>query len=377
MAKSGRKPNVALTIGVDCGALSQQPEENYGGIYTLAVNLLVELGRLDKRNHYLLYSFAPISKELMRQFGREMKNIVLRPRLGYKTVWLPLALKLQAADAFMALSQAVPRGAPPILGFIYDLAFLKYPNAYIQPAKLKHNTDEIVRESAHLITLSEASKTDIIKRYRLDNDRVTVAYPGVERIFRPRGPKFIDTKPYFLYVGALKKTKNIPKLIEGFVLFRRGSQKDFKLLLVGSLKDMDPEVTNTITRLKLAKRVVLKGYVDRFDLPKYYRGAIALVTPALYEGFGLPLVEAMASGCPVVAAKNSSMPEVMGKFGIMVSASKPEEITKAMQKLVDDSQYRIKMITAGFRQARRFNNRNFARIVLKNVYWCLKKRQIR
>lgn len=363
----GRKPKAALTIAVDCGSLSYKDAKHFGGIATVANNLLSTLGKIDKRNKYLLYSFAPIEDDVVRGFGHRMKNVVL-PVLGYKTLWLPLALKFTKVDAFFALSQAIPWRAPPTIGFLYDLAFLEYPLAYRSKGKLTRNTDQLVAQAQHLITTSEASKRDIRRHYNLSEDRISVCYPAASNIFTPKGTKYIDTKPYFLYVGALKVTKNIPTLIEGFSKFLDSVKSEYRMVLVGTTTGLDPEIPKTLARLKMGKQVIIKGFVKTEDLPKYYRGALALVTPALFEGFGLPILEALSSGCPVIVGDNSAQPEVVGRAGIKIRADNPVALSQAMFNLAHDDKLRTKLKKLGLKQAQRFNLKQFARCVLDLLY---------
>ncbi|MEK7166326.1 MAG: glycosyltransferase family 1 protein [Patescibacteria group bacterium] len=372
MTKVGRKPNPILTIAVDCGSLSQQNKEQLGGIHTVTINLLTELARIDKRNLYLLYSFAPIPQELMRSFGKSMRNVVLPQFLGYKSLWLPLHLWFTKPQIFLALAQAIPPFAPPTLGLVYDLATIKNKTAYSNSRRLQQNTDTLVRRSKHIITTSEASKTDIQKKYQLGYRSVTVSFPGVESIFTAHGTKYVDTIPYFLYVGAMKKTKNVARIIEAFASVNASTGGRCRLVLIGSKKDADPHIGESIKHTGVEKFLSFKGYVSRKDLPKYMRGALAFVSPALSEGFGLPLLEAMSCGCPVITANNSSMPEVVGNAGIMINADDSGMLAKSMQRIFDDPTLRKKLSRHSLTQAKKFTNRRFARDVLLTIYKILR-----
>lgn len=366
MKKTGRKPKPRLSIAIDCGSLSFLDPKYYGGISTIAMTLIEELARLDKRNRYLLYSFSPIERSFLRKLREGMQNIVL-PRWGYKTVWLPIHLQVAKPDVFLALSQTVAYGSPATLGFVYDLAFLRHADAYRDSARLKKITDVLIDKSRHIVTTSEASRSDIIKFYKLTEKEVSVCYPGVEVIYKPDGLKYIDTKPYFLYVGSLRAAKNIPTLVKAFSQTRKTTKKDIRLLLVGSDNDLDPAIKTTISQEKLHKHVHLKGFVKTQDLPKYYRGAISLVSVSLFEGFGLPILEAMSCGCPVIVGKSGAPPEVVGRAGIVADETNPEEISEAMVKCLDEKG-RIKLKKAVLKQAKIFSSRRFAKQILDLVY---------
>lgn len=366
----GRKPKQVLTIAVDCGSLSA-PENKRGGIYTLTINLLINLVRMDPRNRYLLYSYAPLPKDLLSKIDKRMKNVIL-PKVGFKNIWMSGRMIVDRPDIFLALSQAYPGflakfAKTKTLGFVYDTAFLTYPGAYRNLRRLTKETRTLVDQACHIITISEASREDIVKTYKIKDKSVSVFYPGVSPRFSPHGLKYVDTDPYFLYVGSLKPTKNIPNLLIGFSLFLKQCVKKYRLVLVGSQVDIDPLIHAAITRLQLARHVVLKGVVSDTNLPKYYRGAVGFVSPALFEGFGLPLLEAMASGTPVIAANNTSMPEVVGKAGFLVNESKPEEIAEAMVRLTEPKTH-TKLKKLSLKQAKLFDSRRFARGVLDAVY---------
>ncbi|KKP59142.1 MAG: Glycosyl transferase group 1 [Candidatus Gottesmanbacteria bacterium GW2011_GWA1_34_13] len=366
-SKLGRKPRPQLTIGIDCGSLTPADEREKTGVATVVSNLLTSLSEIDQRNRYFLYGFGEIPSKIIQEFGNRAKKIIL-PKFGFEKIWLPLALKLTKPQIFIASSQVIISPEIPTLGFVYDVAFLKFPKLYKNFQKLKINTKKLVYSAKHIITISEASKQDIIEAYHLNDDFVTVAYPGIEKIFTMVGTKYVDTIPYFLYVGALKKTKNVPQIITGFAQFLQNATKPYRLVLVGSDRDLDPEIASTIKKLNLNKKVIIKGYVARHNLPKYYRGAVALVTPALYEGLGLPIIEAMACGTVVIAASNSSMPEIIQKAGILVNAQEATSIANALSEIAQNDSLRNKLSKASTKQSQKFNQVKFTRTVLKSIY---------
>ena len=373
VSHAGRKPRPQLKIAVDCGSISFQDKRTQGGLATICTNLITQLSPIDKRNWYDLYSFAPLPKSTTHHFERRAKTWVLSPPFAYKTLRLPFALRQHKPDVFLALSQAVPAfGVSRVIGFLYDLAFIKYPEAYQNSKELKRQTDELIQRSAHIITISEASKQDIMENYQLTSEKITVLYPGVSSAYTPDGPKYVQLEPYFLYVGQLKKTKNIPRLLEGFAEFLKTASRSYQLLLVGSDLQLDPEIPQTIRRLGLQKRVIRKGYLRLSELPKYYRGATAFISPAKYEGFGLPLIEALSSGTPVITGNSSSMPEIVGDAGITVNVASSEHIAHALTQIAKNEPFRQQLVKKGLLRAKDFSWRTFARGVLDVVNeYCL------
>ncbi len=353
-----------MLIGVDCGCLGIKDKRLKVGVYRLAINLLETLGKLDKKNTYLLYSFYPIEKPLLRKFGSKMKNIVVRPARGWMKIWLPLRISRDKPDVFLALGQAIPRylrfdKKPYTIGFFYDLAFEKFPKMYIESlSKLKKNSREAAMKSDVILTISESSKKDIVKIYNIKKSKIKVSYPGIPQEFSTAGEKYKSKKPYFLFVGSLKKTKNVPGIIKGFLFFLEKSKLDFDLYIVGGDRWFDREIEQSTKNIKFL------GFVNDKKLVALYRGAVAFVSPSFYEGFGLPILEAMVIGCPVIGSNAGSIPEIVGDAGILVNPKSYEEIGEAMLDISKNPKKRKAMIKKGISRAREFSNTSFAKDVL-------------
>ncbi len=319
-----------MIFGVDAGALSVSDDRLKVGVYRVVVNLLIELRKLDKTNTYRLYSFQPLERGMMQSFGSQMINVVL-PQRGWFRFWLPLELRKNSVDVFLGLSQALPSFVKNSIGFVYDVGFLRFPEAYPGSYKrLKKQTEDLVKRSDNIITISQTSKSDLITYYGIDKKKVTVCYPGVSKQFGTTGNKFKGPRPYFLFVGALKRGKNIPILLEAFAKFSTTSEVLYDLYLVGGNYWFDPMIDETICRLSLRNRVKFLGVVSDEKLASLYRGAKALVMPSLWEGFCLPVVEAMASGCPVIVSNAGALPEILGDAGILVEPDDTERLAQAM-----------------------------------------------
>lgn len=334
-----------MIIGVDAGALSVTDDRLKVGVYRVVFNLLKELGCLDKKNTYRLYSFLPIEEGILNDLGQSMTNVVL-PQKGWFKIWLPLELRRRPPDVFLGLSQALPSFAKRTIGFIYDLGFLHYPKAYPDSLiKLKKQTEDLVKCADHLIVISQAVADDVKKQYKVDS---LVSYPGVDARFKQTGEKYNSKNPYFLFVGALKRGKNVPTLLRAFVEFLKTSRKKYDLLLIGGDYWFDPAIvpTNRVKRL---------GFVPDADLPKYYRGAVALVVPSIWEGFCLPVVEAMACCCPVIASSAGALPEITRSAGILVDPLDTESLANAMRQISTNIALRKTLAGRGKLRAKQFS----------------------
>lgn len=349
-----------MKIGIDAGALGIVDKRLKVGIYRTMVNALRELSHIDTANEYILYSFDPIDGDLMRQFGSNMENRVLWPAKGWFTIRLPLELKLHPVDVFIGFSQAIPRASCKRIGFIYDIGFIQSPNDYPgSRSKLNKQTNYLVQRADQILTISQTIKKDIIKSYGISQDCITVAYPAIDAQFSPDGDVFRGSHPYFLFVGALKRSKNIPMLLRAFSDFLSQEKKPYDLVLAGGDYWKDPQIEKEIKRLRLYGRVHRPGFVSDEELAEYYRGAIAFVSPSFHEGFCLPAVEAMATGCPVIGSNDGAFPEIVHDAGILIDPTKSDSIVSALHTITNPS-YRNRLITRGYKQIINFSWGQFA-----------------
>jgi glycosyltransferase involved in cell wall biosynthesis len=353
-----------MKIGVDAGALSIADNRLKLGVYWINVNLLRELGKIDKKNTYLLYSFTPIDREVMKGFGPRMRNKVLKPSRGWFSLRLPLELTVHPVDIFLGLSQAIPHSQSHNIGFIYDLGFLHYPEAYPgSQKKLIQITTDLIRRSDHIVTISRIVKDDIMKRYAVNNKKITVAYPGVDKTFTPIGLVYRGKRQYFLFVGALKRGKNIPTLLRAFAQFLKQSKKTYDLILVGSDYWLDPEISKTIKTLGIAKSIKQMGFVPDTKLAEFYRGALAFVSPSLWEGFCLPAVESMACGTPVIGSTTGAFPEIVGSAGILIDPADEQALTETLLDISSKKDLRRKLAKVAMTRSETFSWQKMAKTV--------------
>jgi alpha-1,3-rhamnosyl/mannosyltransferase len=272
-------------------------------------------------------------------------------------VWLPLELKRYPVDVFLGFAQALPASQKSYnIGFIYDLGFFYRPDVYGQAAiALKRQTETLVRRANHIITISHASKEDILYEYDLQSSCVSVAYPGVDLIFSPAGNAYRAKRPYVLFVGSLNKAKDIPTLLTTV------ADTPYDVYLIGGDFWPDPAIDETIERLRIGDRVKKLGVVPDEELLKYYRGAIAVATTALREGFCLPAAEAMACGTPVVALDRGALREIVAEGGIIAKNTK--EFRDALMRL-GDKKIRAVFSKKAVVQAKQYRWETFAKHIL-------------
>lgn len=241
----------------------------------------------------------------------------------------------------------------------FDLIPLRFPNR-LSPLAIYHKyyTPEVFKQAKHIICISESTARDVTKFYKIPSNKITpilLAYDSQH--FRPvvaEDSKYRSQYPYFLYVGRHDPYKNISRLIVAFASLP--SNDESQLWLAGPSDDRyTPSLKKQVQELGLNHRVKFLEYVPYDDLPKIISGAIALVFPSLWEGFGLPVLEAMACGTPVITSNLSSLPEVAGDAAILINPYKVEELTDAMQAIANQSELRSQLSQLGLARASQFS----------------------
>lgn len=356
-----------MKIGVDAGALSITDDRLKVGVWRVTYNLIKELSRIDTQNIYILYGFRPIEQGIRKELTKNMIERIL-PQKGWSSIWLPLELKKNPVDVFLGLAQSVPSSTSYNIGFIYDLAFLYTPDAYGNSfEKLKKQTDMLVKHSDHIVTISNASKNDIISHYDISEKKISVCYPGVDSHFSSEGKNYKSENPYFLFVGSLNKAKDLPLAIESFAVFLKKINKPYDFLLIGGDYWPDHQIDQTIKQYGLSERVKKLGFIPDQKLPEYYRGATTFFTTALREGFCLPAVESMACDTPVISVDRGAMKEVIGDGGIIPSSIDPKDIADCLYSIAMNRELRLQLKNKAVAQAKKFSWEKFAECIYHKI----------
>lgn len=255
----------------------------------------------------------------------------------------------------------------PAVIYLMDLAYERFGSEYFTTYdinQLKRWTPLSIKKAKHVLTISEFSKSEIISFYQTPAEKITVVYPGFDRlIYHSKIPKTKQRQvrkkygisgKYFLYVGTLQPRKNLGKLIEAFAKLKN---KQVKLVIGGKKGWLYDQIFEQARELKLENRVLFLGFVPNEDLPGLIKGSQAYVLPSLYEGFGMPPVEAQAVGVPVVVSRVSSLPEVIGESGIYIEdPNSVNGIKEALEKVLSlKKSERAAIIEAGKENTKRFD----------------------
>lgn len=298
--------------------------------------------------------------------------------LGWTLVGLPRAARRAGVDVVHAPAYTAPFWSPvPVVLTIHDVSYERHPEWY--PYKRDWARRAFYRRSAHvaseILTVSRFSASEIAAAYGISPERVTVTPLGVDGAFvatdsrrRAELPPGV-VPPYLLHVGDLHERRNLTMLVGAVLAARRQSKAAaaLSLVLVGTDLGVGDAVSAIAAREGAAAAVVRLGSVNERRLQALYQGSVALVYPSFYEGFGLPLVEAMACGTPVIASNVASMPEVLGNAGILLDPSDKDAWTQAIVGLVSGGETRARLREAGLRRAAEFTWDRTARFTL-DVY---------
>lgn len=286
---------------------------------------------------------------------------VIGPPFGWSQLALPLQLRLQKnIDVFFTPAHYAPRNITiPSVVTIHDLSYFYYPGDFLKRDlyKLKNWTEYSISNASHLIAVSESTKKDIIKFYGIPRVKISVIHNGFEKNISNNIQSLshdLDTHPFILNVGTLQPRKNIATVIRAFAKFRK-HYRSHKLVIAGKTGWLHEDLFKLTSSLDLTDYVIFAGYVPDDELTSYYKKAFCYVTASLYEGFGIPVLEAMSYDCPVISSNTASLPEVGGDAALYFNPNDEDELVKSMVKLARDKKLRSLLIERGKVQIKKFS----------------------
>lgn len=283
--------------------------------------------------------------------------------VGPKQLWSQIALPVHLftnskPDVFFSPAHYAPRISPvPTVVTIHDLSYFYYPHEFLKKDlyQLKNWTKYSVDRARKVITVSKHTKYDLIKFYSVPENKIAVIHNGFEKnLPAGKSSKLGTNDPYILYVGTLQPRKNINTLIRAFAQYVTQFPK-YKLIITGKKGWLYEEIFQEVQRLGLEDKVIFKGHVTDVELANLYTHAFCFVMPSLYEGFGIPILEAMSYESPVISSNTAALPEVGGEACLYFDPVHIDQLVEQLMLLTEDKKLRRELIQKGKEQIRKFS----------------------
>lgn len=364
-----------IRIAIDAHAIGGQLTGNE----TYIRNLVHYLAKEDTYNEYTLFYTRPEAARELNGVGTNFESIRLWPAnpIFRISLGMPLAIKKHQAD-LLHVQYVSPflRNIPTIVT-IHDLSYEHHPEYFTksEALRMKATVRLTLRRASHILTVSEFSRRDIIEYYGVPEESISVTYDAVDPVFKTKLSdsqveevcrSFVDNNKYILTVGNLQPRKNLVRLINAFTTLRnRRPDIKHKLVIVGKQAWLYEPTLKCVRKNKWKDDIILTGYVSNEVLHALYAGADVFVYPSIFEGFGLPPLEAMASGTPVVASNRSALPEVVGKAGILIDPFDINGIAAAIASVILDRKIHDWYSKAGRIRAEKFSWEECAKTTLR------------
>ncbi|MEA3369386.1 MAG: glycosyltransferase family 1 protein [Candidatus Ratteibacteria bacterium] len=376
-----------MRIGIDARWIFPK----ISGIGAYSRRLIENLARIDKENQYFIFSNNPgliekyklVSKpnfslvEFSHSANSPVNQFLLPPQCQR------LGLEVYHSPHFFTST----RLSSKLVVTIHDLIPLCFPHFTPRAKKVKflrlfkYILQRVSRKADKIITISEHSKKDLVDALQVREDKIEVIYNGVSSVYRPipsesvrkrLGGVIPESSQVFLFVGRFDPYKNIVGLIKSFNDLKQEGDPELKLVIVGEEDTRYPEAPRLVKDLGLEKEVILTGYLEEEELVYWYNRAAAFILPTFYEGFGLPIVEAFACGCPVITSNVASVPEVAGDAAMLIEPGSQTALTEAMRRILRDAPFKENLRQKGLARAQLFSWEKTAKGVLE-VYKRLAK----
>ncbi|MCH1437716.1 MAG: glycosyltransferase family 4 protein [Flavobacteriales bacterium] len=337
---------------------------------------------------YFLFD-RPYSQEFI--FAENVHPIVINPPTRHPILWylwfehrIPRVLKklevdlFLSPDGFLSLSNNTPS-----IAVIHDINFKHHPKdlKYLHRIFYNYFFKKYAQKADRIVTVSDFSKTDICNSYQIDPSKIDVTLNGVNNNFHPIGldqqivvrKKYSEGKDYFLFVGALHPRKNISRLLQAFDEFKKNTKSSNKLLIVGAKMWWNKTLQTSFEEMKHKNDVIFTGRKSPEELNQLYASALAFCFVPYFEGFGIPIVEAMKCACPVITSNITAMPEIAGDAALLVDPFDTNEITQAMIKLNGNNELRSELSARGQMHAQYFNWNTTAQTLWESIEKVLTK----
>jgi glycosyltransferase involved in cell wall biosynthesis len=342
------------------GIVTDSIRDKSTGIGFYARDVVRRLLEMDKTDEYVFIDY------LTTEFNQNRLLKINNPFSYFKTyLWhnyLPTKIRKTDVDVVLNFS-AVPHVVPfkcKELFFVYDISWYLYPEYHPKSRVLFYKTffRQCLRNSHKIVVDSSSAKDDLVKIFSVPEDKIHIIFPPfTDTINTIDKIKYDISTPYILFIGTLEPRKNIESIIKAFKKLKDKKQVPHKLVICGKKGWMYNRIFTLIKELDLDEDIIYLGYISNEEKKYLYLHAEFFVYPSFYEGFGIPVLEAMTYGCPVITSNVSSLPEVVGKAGLQVDPKNVDALASEMDMLISDEKLRNKMKHDGFAQVKILENK--------------------
>ncbi len=345
-AVDGNEANVEYKVGVS--------------VYTFQLLSYFQKNADEKTRFTVFLRNAPRAD--MPSASEYFRYEVVPGTIGWSQLFLPLRLGMKFIkgiryDVFFSPAHYIPRFCPfKTVVTIHDLSYLYFPNEFLKKDlyQLTHWTQYAIKKSSKVIAVSKTTKRDILKEYGENDNKVVIIYNGYTPENTTQQSKKKNALPYFLYLGTIQPRKNIKFMIAAFSQFIK-AHPDFQLIIAGKMGWLSEDIIPYVITLGLDKSILFPGYVPDEEKNNLYKNAAAYILPSLYEGFGIPLLEAMSHGCPVISSFKSSLPEVGGEACLYFDPNDTSDLIEKMELIVTDKKMRKDLMAKGMQRVKTFS----------------------
>ncbi|MFI5128551.1 MAG: glycosyltransferase family 4 protein [Chitinophagales bacterium] len=349
-----------MIIAVNTRFLATDYLEGYGHFL---YETLIRITTAHSGHQFIFIFDSPYDKRFL--FAENVKAVVTGPPARHPILWkywydfkVPAVLKKYKADVFVSCDGfcSLTTKVPQCL-VVHDLSFLHFPSFIPKSHYLfyKHYTAKFLDKAKSIVTVSEFSKKDIALQYKIDETKIVVVPNAARKIFHPLAEtekealktKMTNGKEYFIYAGSIHPRKNLITLLKAFSIFKKKQMSNWKLVLTGRLAWKNKDFIEILKTYKYRDDVVMTGYVPETELVQMIGSAYALVYPSLWEGFGVPVLEAMCCDVPVITSKNSAMQEIAKEAALFADANDHHDFAEKLILLYKDETLRGRLIQKG------------------------------
>lgn len=356
-----------MRIGIDAHFVGNRETGNE----TYTLNLIRSLAAVDREpNNYSLYFTNTEAAARPLVADSRFHNRLLKPtnpliRVPFVFPWEVARRPVDVLHTHYTVPPFLPKGTRTVVT-IHDISWEYYPELYSAThlLRLKTTVPWSARRADRIVVASQSMKQSLIERYKVEAEKIVATSFAVAGNFAPRERASCRERllakhgiegHFILCVANIRPVKNLVRVLRAFAHLCKGQSIEAKLVIVGMARDGSGPFFSTLQKLKLEHDVIFTGYVDQADLPDFYSAAEAFLFPSIFEAFGLPVLEAMACGTPVITSNRSACPEVAGGAALLVDPEDPEKISDAIERVLSDASLREQLRAAGLKRAREFS----------------------